>query len=163
MSNKMHVIFKFLELPRIVSWEETSINAPTRKRADSIIINAPMKGAQLVISGVSSPVMQGFYQNGRKISAVDYYEVFNAKFTDEPYEMPPARQDQVTLIYNVGKEPVKNFEYSSKLLQGLINKFSANGLVVVETTLTPSTFNMQYGLDFKNKLSIPIKPEAVWA
>ena len=78
-----------------------------KKRALSVIEKAPHSGGKLVITGVSSPVMQGFYENGRKVAAVDFYEVFNAKFTDEPYEMPPARQGQVTLIYNVGQEQAK--------------------------------------------------------
>lgn len=154
-------VFKILGLPKIVMWEETGIKPANLRRIKDAIKKAPVEG-QLVVSGVSSPVIQELYAQGRKVVAIDYVDVFNARFTDEDINLPPKRVGQVTLIYNVGNEPVKNFEYSSKVLMTLLNKYSSTGLVVIETPFTPSNLNLQYSMDIKNKFVIPAKEEVVW-
>lgn len=157
----MSQVFKILGLPRVVSWEETGIKPAALRRTKEAISKAPENG-KLVVSGVSSPVIQELYAQGRKIAAIDYVDIFNAKFTNEEINLPPTRVGQVTLIYNVGNEPAKNFEYSSKVLATLLSKYSATGLVVIETSLTPSNFNLQYSLNVKNKLVIPALEEILW-
>lgn len=158
---KTKKVFSVMGLPPVVTFEETGIKAAGLKAAQNAIDHAPEKG-KLVVSGVSSPILQGLFEQGRKVAAISYLELFNAKFTDKEFSMPPVRAGQVTLIYDVGREPVKDFVYSSKLLSSLINSFEASGLVIVETHLTPSNFNLQYSFDFKNKLTIPKKEEVVW-
>ena len=162
MSSKTTKVFQVMGLPKVTSFAETGIKAAGLRQANKAITNAPQVG-KLVVSGVSSPVMQGLFEQGRKVAAIDFFEMFNAKFTDDSYPMPPAKEGQVTLIYRVAMEPVKDFGYSAKLLQGLINTYSAMGLVIIETHLTPATFNMQYQTDFQNKLVIPPKKEEQWA
>jgi len=154
-------VFKVMGLPKVVTWEETGIKPATLRRTQEAIASAPQEG-QLIISGVSSPVIQEFYKQGRKVTAIDYVDLFNSKFTDEEINLPPARAGQVTLIYNVGNEPAKNFEFSSKILGALLKKFAANGLVVIETSLTPSNFNLQYSMNIKNKFIIPMVEEDLW-
>ena len=160
--SKTKAVFRVMGLPKVISFEETGIKNAALAKAKAAIEHAPMTG-KLVVSGVSSPILQGLFEKGRKVAAINFADMFNAKFTDTQFELPPPRAGQVTLIFAVGKEPVKNYEYSAKLLQGLINSYEALGLVIVETHLTPSTFNLQYGLQFKNKLSIPVKEEEEWA
>lgn len=161
MSIHVKQVFKIMGLPNAVSFDETGIKPSALKRIQASIEKAPQVGT-VIISGVSSPVLQQLFENGRKVAAVDYLEFFNAKFTEEQYNQPPTRAGQVTLIYNIGREPVKDFLYSSKLLQTLITKYNTSGLAVLETHLTPSTFNMQYQMDVKNKFIIPPVEEEVW-
>lgn len=161
MNPKTKKVFQLMGFSIPLMFEDTGIKTAGLKQATSALKSAPQTG-KLVVSGTASPMMVGFFEQGRKVAAINYFELFNAKFTDEPYELPPPRKNQVTLISEVGKEPVKNFEYSAKLLQGLIASYESLGIVIIETHLTPSTFNMQYGVNFTNKLIIPKKDEVVW-
>jgi len=154
-------VFKVLGLPKIIRINDTGAGPAVKRQVEKAIAHAPEVG-RLIISGTASPVMQGLFKNGRKVAAISFLDLYNAKFTEDALELPPPRANQVTLIYAVGKEPVKNFEYSSKLLQGLMSSYESSGLVIIETHLSPSTFNMTYGLDILNKLSIPTKNEEVW-
>jgi len=158
---KMKLVFRTLGMPKWVNLEETDLKSAGKHKFHEIVEKAPKIG-KLIVNGASSPLVQELFKKGRKVAAINYYELFNAKFTEEPIEIPPTRDGQVTLIYEVGKEPIKNYEYSAKLLQGLISKYSQNGLVIIETHLAPSAFNTAYGQDIQNKLSIPLKKEEVW-
>lgn len=161
LNKHMLSIFKIMGMPKVTSWEDTGIKPATLRRTQEMVRGAPMSGV-LIVSGISSPVVQELFKKGRKVAAIDYVELFNARFTEEDYTLPSVREGQVTVIFNVGAEPVKNFEYTSKILQSLLSKFGNTGLCIVETHLSPSNFNTQYGLDIKNKLIIPKKEESVW-
>ncbi len=154
-------IFTVLGMPPIVHINDTGAGPKTKEAVKGLIQRAPQQGV-LIVSGVSSPILVGLFEKGRKVAAVDYLEVFDLKFSDEDISLPPPREGQVTLIYNVGSEPVKDFSYSSKLLKGLILKYSTRGLVILETTLSPNNLNLKYGYDYKNKVVIPYKKEEVW-
>lgn len=163
MKNKDDLIlmkFRILGIPSVIPWEDTAVKPSVKTKILTAIPKAPKEGL-LLISGTSSPILQEFFKIGKKIAAIDFIEYFNSRHNDNDYQLPPARPEAVTLIYNVGKEPVNNFTYSSKVLQGLMSKYS-RGLVVIETDMTPSNFNVQYGLNLQNKFSIPRKPDEVW-
>ena len=155
-------IFTVLGMPPIVPIEDTGAGIKTKELVAKLIVNAPQSGT-LIVSGISSPILVGlFEQQKRKVASIDYFEFFNTKFSEEEFSFPPPREGQVTLIYNAGREPVKDFGYSSKLLQGLITKYSSKGLVILETHYSPSALNLKYGFSYANVVTIPPKKEVVW-
>ena len=155
-------LFKVLGMPTVYTADELGCSKALKTQIAKVISNAPASGL-LYVSGNASPIVTGMFEDGRKVAAVDYLEYFEGKFSDtSDYQLPPKRKGQVTLVYNLGKEAVKNYEYSAKLLKGLISRYSDEGVCVLEGQLTPSTFNLTYGLDIVNKMAIKAPQEKVW-
>ena len=155
-------VFRALGIPTDTEWSATGASPATIEQAKMAVQRAPEKGT-ILISGIATPFLAEAYAIGKQVAAIDYLEYFDSKFKDldDQLGLPPARKGQFTMIYNINKEPVKDYGYSSKLLQGLITKYSG-GIVILQTEMTKNSFNIAYGMSVVNSLIIRRKKEEEW-
>ena len=119
---------------------------------------APTSG-KLLVTGTICPIVNEMFDLGKTMVGISFPEFYESRFSDEPLEKPNGAQ--VIFIRAVGKEPAKNSEYASKLLQGLLEYYS-NHLVIIETMFTKTSFESTYGISINNHLTLHKKEEDNW-
>lgn len=120
---------------------------------------APKTGT-LLISGTAGPVVQHFMEQGRECAGMSFVEYYASKLEGNA-ERPP--KGDVVVLYGVGNEAAKSADYSSKLLEGILDWCKNHEvLLVVETPMPITSFLTRYGIDFPNTLSLKLKQESSW-
>lgn len=123
------------------------------------IDNAPERGV-LLITGTAAPVVNQFMDKGVKVVGVSFIEYFESRFNEQECSLPSG---SVVVIYDIGSEPAKSTDYSSRLLQSILATYrSVDTLVLLETNLTPTTFSQKYGTTISNSINLQLKEEETW-
>ena len=115
----------------------------------SILNNMPETGV-LLVSGTANPIINYIFLQ-RRIYGIDFVQYYEEQFVDKKIDIP--KKMGVYYIYNIGKEPAKNKEYSAKLLESFIASHR-NAFIILETTLPKTEFERTYRLSFVNYLTI---------
>lgn len=123
------------------------------------IQNAPAKG-RLLVSGTACPIINILYSLGKTVVGISFPEYFDSRFDDSSDFLKPNAKD-VVVIRAIGKEPAKNFEYSSKLLQGLLEYYQES-LVILETHFSKTNFETTYGISVSTHITLQLQEENSW-
>ena len=99
------------------------------------------------------------FNQGKTLVGLSFPEYYESRFSEDVMSKPQA--SQVVFIRAIGKEPAKNSEYASKLLQGLI-EFYSGSLIVLETVLSKTSFESTYGISVVTHLTLQKKEEDNW-
>jgi len=162
MSTPTSLVYKSRRLPvRLLEedWEATTTSKVKQEMLRQKIFKAPETGT-LLVSGTAGPIINQLYQMGRKCAGLSLIEYFESKLQSEG-EKPPV--SEVIFLYGVGNEPAKSGEYGGKLISGLMEYCKNRGyLLVIETHLSPTNFEVRYGINITTKISIKLKAEDAW-
>lgn len=139
--------------------EDTKIPAKNIQALRDKIAKAPKKGV-IVVTGTCCPIVNELFNDGRTIVGFSFSEYYDARFSSEN-EVDKPKPAKVVVLRSVGKEPAKNFEYSTKLIQGIM-EYYANSLLIIETHLTKNAFETTYGIIVANHVSLLKKEEEPW-
>lgn len=162
MSVDLKMIYRLRRLPvRLLEepLEATTMPEVKHELFRKKLFAAPISG-KLLITGTAGPVINQLYQQGRTCVGMSFVEHYTAKLQGEADSIP---KGEVLLLYGVGNEPARNAEYSTRLLEGIIDHCKNKDiLLIVETHLSATNFNVKYGLKFDNKITLQLKEDAVW-
>jgi hypothetical protein len=142
-----------------LTYNNTKLAQLKQEQLQEKIANAPSSGT-LLVCGCAGPIVNQLMTT-QKVTGLSFVEYFDSRLSDsETLALP---QSPVVVIYDIGSEPAKNTDYSSKLLSGIIASYkSGETLLILETQLTATNFAQKYGITIKNSVTLPLQEEESW-
>jgi len=155
-------LYTFRGLPSFyhgLDYTHTKLSPLKQGQLQEKISSAPLSGT-LLVCGCAAPIVNQLMPV-RKVTGLSFVEYFDSRLSDGDTLALP--QSPVVVIYDIGSEPAKNTDYSSKLLAGIIASYkSGETLLILETQLTPTNFAQKYGVTIKNAVSLALQEEESW-
>ena len=160
---KVKYVLKMCGLPARYAEETYATTLLTKDKTATLrdsIFKIP-QSARLLVSGSAGPIVnQLINEMNKKVVGCSFTEYFESKLSNEPISLPKA---SVVVIYSVGAEPARNKEFSTTILNSIIEFYRNNDtLLIFETPLTLTQFETTYGISIPNKRQIKIKPSSDW-